>query len=398
VSHRVSGHPGRPRLAVRAALLLSAIGLVAGPLAPLATAATGDLSVTTPFPSVVVEPGNTATFKLNLLSQTAGDVKLALQNAPDGWTTRFSGGGLNVESAFVDKNKAVEVDLDVDVPDTAPDGVTTLRVVATQDADVVTLPVNVRVAAKSGGEVTLTTDTTGLRGPQTNTFTFNLTLKNGTATDETFTFDAQGADPTWTVSAKPAGESQAVSTVVKAGASTSVTATAQAPAGIAAGTYPFVVTATGGGKTAEQDLTVEITGSFTVDLSTPDQVLSTKGNAGSLTNFTIRVTNNGTAPITNVTPSATAPTGWTVTFDPANVASVDAGANQDFTAKITPTSDAITGDYNVTMTAKATEASSDATTIRFTVETPAYWWIAGILLIVAVFAALYWVFRTYGRR
>jgi uncharacterized repeat protein (TIGR01451 family) len=398
VSHRVSGHPGRPKLAVRAALLLSAIGLVAGPLAPLAAAAAGDLSVTTPFPSVVVEPGNTATFKLSLLSQTAGDVKLALQNAPDGWTTRFSGGGLNVESAHVDKNKAVEVDLDVDVPDAAPDGVTTLRVVATQDADVVTLPVNVRVAAKSGGDVTLTTDTTGLRGPQTNTFTFNLTLKNGTATDETFTFDAQGADPTWTVSAKPAGESQAVSTVVKAGASTSVTATAQAPAGIAAGTYPFVVTATGGGKTAEQDLTVEITGSFTVDLSTPDQVLSTKGNAGSLTNFTIRVTNNGTAPITNVTPSATAPTGWTVTFDPANVASVDAGANQDFTAKITPTSDAITGDYNVTMTAKATEASSDATTIRFTVETPAYWWIAGILLIVAVFAALYWVFRTYGRR
>ena len=396
MSHRVSGRPGQPRLAVRAALLLSAIGLVAGPLAPLATAA--DLTVTTPFPSVVVEPGNTATFKLSLLSQTAGDVKLALQNAPDGWTTRFSGGGLNVESAFVDKNKAVEVDLDVDVPDTAPDGITTLRVIATQGADVVTLPVNVRVAAKSGGEVTLTTDTTGLRGPQTNTFTFNLTLKNGTATDETFTFDAQGADPTWTVSAKPAGESQAVSTIVKAGASTSVTATAQAPDGIAAGTYPFVVTATGGGKTAEQDLTIEITGSFTVDLSTPDQVLSTKGNAGSLTNFTIRVTNNGTAPITNVTPSATAPTGWTVTFDPASVASVDAGANQDFTAKITPTSDAITGDYNVTMTAKATEASSSATTIRFTVETPAYWWIAGILLIVAVFAALYWVFRTYGRR
>ena len=47
---------------------------------------------------------------------------------------------------------------------------------------------------------------------------------------------------------------------------------------------------------------------------------------------------------------------------------------------------------------RAVKASSSATTIRFTVETPAYWWIAGILLIVAVFAALYWVFRTYGRR
>ena len=398
MSHRVSGHPGRPKLAVRAALLLSTLGLVAGPLAPLATAATsGGLTVTTPFPSVVSEPGNTATFKLTIGADQAGDVKLALQGAPDGWTTRFSGGGLNVESAFVDKGKTVDVDLDVDVPASAPDGVTSLRVVATQGASTVTLPIQVRVAAKSGGDITLTTDTTGLRGPQTTTFTFNLTLKNGTATDETFTFNAQGADPTWTVSAKPAGESQAVSTVVKAGASTTVTATAQAPDGTNAGTYPFVVTATAGGKTAEADLTIEITGSFTVDVSTPDQVLSTTANAGSLTNFTVRVTNNGTAAITNVTTTASAPTGWTVTFDPPTVASIDAGAHADVTAKITPTSDAITGDYNVVMTAKATEASGN-TTIRVSVQTPAYWWIAGILLIVAVFAALYWVFRTYGRR
>jgi uncharacterized repeat protein (TIGR01451 family) len=398
VSHRVSGHPRRPTVAVRAALLLSAVGLVAGPLAPLATAATvGALTVTTPFPSVVVEPGNTATFKLTIASDNSGDVKLALQNAPDGWTTRFSGGGANVESAFVAKGKPGEVDLDVDVPDTAPDGVTGLHVVATQGGDTVDLPVQVRVAAKSGGEVTLTTDNPGQRGPQTTTFTFNLTLKNGTGTDQTFTFDAQGADPTWTVSAKPASESQATSTVVKAGASTSVTATAKAPDGVDAGTYPFVVTATGGGKTVEADLQIEITGSFTVDVSTPDQVLSTTANAGSLTNFTIRVTNNGTAPISNVVASASAPTNWTITFDPATVPTVAPGAYADIVAKITPSGDAISGDYNVNMTAKADEASGD-TTIRVTVQTPAYWWIAGVVLLVLVFAALYWVFRTYGRR
>ena len=59
--------------------------------------------------------------------------------------------------------------------------------------------------------------------------------------------------------------------------------------------------------------------------------------------------------------------------------------------------DAITGDYNVVMTATAAEATGNAT-IRVKVETPAFWWIAGLLLIVAVFAGLYWVFRTYGRR
>ena len=398
MSHRVSGHPGRPRKAVRAALLLSALGLVAGPAAPLAAAVTANgLTVTTPFPSVVAEPGNTATFKLTLSVETAGDVKLAVQGAPDGWTTRFNGAGLNIESAFVDKGKPVDVDLDVVIPDTATDGTNALRVVATEGSSVVTLPLQVRVEAAAGGDVTLTSDFPELRGPASTSFTFNLTLKNGTGTDETFALDAQGADPSWTVSAKPAGESQAVSTVVKAGSSASVTATAQAPDGTAAGTYPFTVTAAGGGKTAQLQLSIVITGSFTVDVSTPDQVLSTTANAGSPTDFVIRVTNNGTAPITQVTPSATQPTGWTVTFTPATVDSIDAGAYSDITAKIAPTSDAITGDYNVVMTAKAAEASG-TTTIRVKVETPAYWWIAGLLLIVAVFAGLYWVFRTYGRR
>ena len=56
MSDRVSGHPGRSRLAVRAALLIASLGLLAGPLAPLAAAA-GEVTVTTPFPSVVAEPG-----------------------------------------------------------------------------------------------------------------------------------------------------------------------------------------------------------------------------------------------------------------------------------------------------------------------------------------------------
>ena len=67
------------------------------------------------------------------------------------------------------------------------------------------------------------------------------------------------------------------------------------------------------------------------------------------------------------------------------------------TATITPSADAIAGDYELTITAKGTEASDDVT-IRVRVETPQLWWIVGVVLIVLVFAGLYWVFRTYGRR
>jgi uncharacterized membrane protein len=47
--------------------------------------------------------------------------------------------------------------------------------------------------------------------------------------------------------------------------------------------------------------------------------------------------------------------------------------------------------------AKGAEASDDVT-IRVRVETPQLWWIVGVVLIALVFAGLYWVFRTYGRR
>lgn len=397
MSHRVSGHSGRPRAAVRAALLLSALGLIAGPAAPLASAATGGgITLTTPFPSVVTEPGTTASFTLTIAVEDEQDVKLAVAGTPDGWTTRFEGGNTAIDSAFVTPAKAVEVTLSVTVPDTATDAASNLRVTATGSQGSVNLPLTVRVQAKVGGEVTFTTDNPEKTGPSSTTFTFSLNLHNGTAQDQTFTFDAAGPDPTWTVSAKPA-DAQAVSTVVKAGSSTTVTVSAQAPTGIDAGTYPITATASGSGEPVTTQLGVVITGSYTVSVSTPNQVLSTSANAGSASDFVIRVTNGGTAPITQVTPSASAPTGWTVTFTPETQASIDAGAYQDFTAHITPTSDAITGDYNVVMTAKAAEASGNVT-IRVKVETPAFWWIAGILLIVAVFAGLYWVFRTYGRR
>ena len=51
----------------------------------------------------------------------------------------------------------------------------------------------------------------------------------------------------------------------------------------------------------------------------------------------------------------------------------------------------------MTMTATGAEANDDVA-IRVRVETPQLWWIVGVALIIAVFAGLYWVFRTYGRR
>jgi len=395
MSDRVSGHPSRSLLAARAALLLGVLGVIAGPVAPLVAAA-GGVTVTTPFPAIVAEPGSSATFKLTLGVSSAQRVDLKAEGVPTGWTARFQGGGSVVDGAYVDPKTPPEVTLSVDIPKDATAGTSTLRVIATGVSGQDTLPLSIRVAEAAAGDVTLTSDFPELKGPSTASFTFNLTLTNGTATEASFSMDASGPDG-WTVAAKPAGQAQATSTVVPAGGNTSIVVSVTPAADVAAGSFPIIVTVNGAGKTVTSNLTVTITGTYSIAVSTPDKVLSTTANAGSAKPFQVTVTNTGTAPVTAVTPSASAPTGWTVTFAPDAVPSIASNDTQTLTATITPSADAIAGDYELTITAKGAEAT-DNVTIRVRVETPQVWWIAGVVLIVAVFAGLYWVFRTYGRR
>jgi uncharacterized membrane protein len=391
MSDRASGHPSRLRPVSRAALILGLLGLVAGPAAPLVGAADA-VTVTTPFPAIVAEPGSSASFKLALTVPTA----LKADGVPSGWTARFRGGGSVVDGAYVDPKTPPEVTLSVDIPDGTAAGTSTIRVVATGSSGTSTLSLSIRVAEKAAGDVTLTSDFPELRGPSTTTFTFNLTLSNDTATESPFSMDATGPDG-WIVAAKPAGQAQATSTVVPAGGTTSIAVSATPAADVAAGSFPIKVTVSGAGKTVTTDLTVTVTGTFGLTVSTPDQVLSTTANAGSPKTFQVTVTNTGTAPVTAIKPSFSAPTGWTVTFAPETVDAIAPQAAQTLTATITPSADAIAGDYELTVTAKGAEAT-DNVSIRVRVETPQIWWIAGVVLILAVFAGLYWVFRTYGRR
>jgi len=402
MSDRASGRPSRvTTLASRIALVLGTIAVIAGPGAPIVGAA-GTLTITTPFPQVVAEPGSSATFKLTLAANPGVTVSLSADGVPSGWASRFRGGGTVIDSVFVGNataSGAPDVEFSVDVPSDATAGTSHMTIHADGGSLKETLTVSVRVESAAAGSVSLTADFPQQKGTTTSTFTYNLTLKNDTPSEATYSFNAQGPNG-WTVSAKPSGQSQATSIQVPAGSTGSLAVTVTPDPNATPADYPVVVTVSGGGKNAEADLTVTITGSYSLTVSTPDQVLSTTANAGAEKDFTLVITNTGTAPVTAITPSATAPTGWNVTFDPAKIDSLPGGGannTQNVTAKIVPSGDAIAGDYIVTMKAAGAEANGTVD-IRVRVDTPTYWWIAGVVLLLATFAGLYWVFRTYGRR
>ncbi|HEY3336411.1 MAG TPA: NEW3 domain-containing protein [Candidatus Limnocylindrales bacterium] len=395
MSLRASGNPGLRRVASRVALVVGLLASVAGPLAPSAAAA-GGVSITTPFPAVVAEPGSTASFKLAIDVASSRQVGLRTDGLPSGWTARFRGGGLTIDGAYVTAGSTPDVTLDVEIPEGTAAGTTNLRVTAAGGGGTDTLALTVRVADAAAGDVTMTSDFPELKGTTDTSFTFSVTLKNDTASETTFNMSVTGPEG-WTVDAKPSGQAQATTITVKPGSTGTITVTAKASADTQAGTYPITLTTSGGGKDASIDLAATITGTYTLTLTTPNNVLSTTANAGSESSLALALGNSGSAPVTGVALSASAPTDWKVEFSPATLDAVPPGDPTPVTAKITPSSNAIAGDYEITLTAKGAEATDDVV-IRVRVETPQLWWIVGVALIVAVFAGLYWVFRTYGRR
>src|SRR3954469_25224467 len=73
---------------------LAAILLVIGLVPAIAFAAGTQMS--TPYPSVVADPGATVKFPVVVQTDTAQRVDLSVQSQPEGWSTRLQGGGSTI--------------------------------------------------------------------------------------------------------------------------------------------------------------------------------------------------------------------------------------------------------------------------------------------------------------
>ncbi|HEX2626237.1 MAG TPA: NEW3 domain-containing protein [Candidatus Limnocylindrales bacterium] len=372
--------------------LALAFGLLPA-LAPAALAA--GLTMTTPFPSVTVSPGSQVAFDLAIKTSNSARVNLSLSGVPSSWTAGLHGGGFVVGAVQTNGTDATTVRLDVDVPEDAT-GTTTITVTANDGGSTVTLPVDIKVEANAGGIVTVKPDFPEQRGTSSQSFTFNLNIANQTPEDLVFTGTAEG--PTgWTTDVTLTGSATAVNGTVKAGgasnAAVKVTPAENAPAG----SYPIAVVMTIGGKQYPVQLSVDVTGSYSMVLSTPNSNLAANGNAGTAMTEQLTIQNTGTAPITNVVPTSTLPTNWKATFDQEKIDSIGAGQTVTITATITPSADAVAGDYPLKFTARG-DQGSDEVDIRFTVNPSIVGTLLGIAIFLIAIGGLYWAFRRYGRR
>jgi uncharacterized repeat protein (TIGR01451 family) len=361
------------------------------PLPPAATA----LTVSTPFPSVAVEPGDQVSFDLTVAAPAQVSVDLIAEGVPEGWTAAFRGGGFEVDSVTAGPGLEPEVSFDVTVPASAAEGDYEMAITANGGGESVRLPLGVRVSAQAGGEVTLTPNFPGLRTPAGEAVTFDVELANGTPADLEFELAPSGPSG-WDVTAELSGEAQAATIQVEAGGTETINVEVTPPFQAEAAQYPITLQVTAAGTTVETEMIVEVVGSFALEMSTPDQRLNAEVTVGSSNDFQIALSNTGTAPLDNVVVGVTPPSGWEVTFDNQEVA-IGPGETAVVTATITPSEEAVAGDYQISFTATH-EQADDSMEVRTTVNPSALWGFVGIAVIALTLAGLAWVFRRFGRR
>ena len=354
------------------------------------------LSISSPYVGVAVKPGDSATFELTVASPPGDRVGFTVNGLPEGWEGELRGGGFVVDEVQVGDTGIVTLELQVDVPAETEEGDYEMSVGATGGAGADTLDLSIRVAASVGGDVSMTTDFPALRGPADSTYTFDLAIANNTPQEIQFGLSANGPEG-WLTEIKPSGEAQASTVTVAAGETAQVTVDVDPPDTVPAGEYLITARAEGSGLSTEAQLGVQITGSFAIDVTTLNEALNVTVKGEQPTDLPLVVTNTGTAPLAGVTMTATPPQGWDVTFDLPTLEQLEPGQSVQVVATITPSGDAINGDYVITFSSAVAEAS-DGIDVRATVETSAVWGLVGIGVIVVALVGLTMVFRRYGRR
>jgi uncharacterized repeat protein (TIGR01451 family) len=255
----------------------------------------------------------------------------------------------------------------------------------------------VTLASTEPAKLTMEPKLPALRGTAKSSFDFQVTLKNDGQEDTTVNLLSKAPDGFQVTFKEGYGSQELTSLPVKAGESKDLKVSVQPPDNTPAGQYPVTVAASSGDISAHTDLLMDVTGRAEVSLSGPQGRLSGDATAGQERTFTFTLENTGSAPARDVALSATPPSGWKVTFNPEKVEDIEPGQTANVGVSMTPSAQAIAGDYMVSLRANGSGAS-DSASFRVTVRTSTLWGVTGLGVIGAAALMLAFAVTRYGRR
>lgn len=330
-------------------------------------------------------------------------VDLRVAPVPTSWRASLHGGEFTVTGVAVPAGKSQTVAFEAEPakgvrPGTYVFGITG----ATPDGQVAsraTVTIAVRERNPTApSDLQATTAYPVLRGQTNSTFDFTLDVANKADTDRTVNLAAQ-VPAGWQVNFKPAYESKLISSVaIRADSNQTITVSLTPAPDATPGDYPVLVRFSAGASRTEVPVHVNLTGTYTLEVSTPTGLLSTNAVRGQSTRVALIVKNTGSAVNQNIRLTSFKPEDWKVEFKPDKLEMLVPGASQTVDATIIPAASALVGDYSLNLTADGEKGSSKSLDLRVAVAPSATWVWVGVGLIILSIGGMGGLFVWLGRR
>jgi uncharacterized membrane protein len=384
------------------ASLMSPLPLAAQDTAAQQAAELSGFWLTTAWPEMTIKPGETQSVSLSLRNEKLPPQRAAIEvlGVPEGWEWSLKGGGREVSAAIVSPDSTERLTLELSPPeDASTDGEHAIEVRARTATETVTLPLVVRLseAEEVASGLSLEPELPALRGTSRSTFSFKIKVKNEGAEDGLFNLAANVPGGFQTRFKKGYGSEEITGLPIAAGATETVTMEVIPSRAVAAGRYEAGFEVSGEGLSASTQLSLDVTGEPQIRIVGPQERLSGEAVAGKESSFTFTLVNTGTAPASDLNMAATPPSGWTVEFDPKEVSRITPNSTGEVNVKITPSEQAIAGDYMVAVRA-SNDTVSESVQFRVTVKTSTLWGAAGLGVIAVAALVLGGAVMRYGRR
>jgi uncharacterized membrane protein len=353
----------------------------------------------TDYPAVTVRPGTTTNIPLRLQDYGLEPQRyqLSIAGVPSGWTATLLGGGQPVAAAMPAPDASVALQLRLDVPANAGLNEQTLTVKAEGQASQATLPINIALAKELPAKLTVTSKLPSLRGSSKSNFEYTLNIKNDSGRNLVASFAAEAPANFETSFTEAYGSQELSSIPIEAGQSKDIKLKVRPPSTIDAGHFPVRVTVNAEDASANTELALDVVGQPQLQVSGRDGLLSARAVAAQQSSVPVVVSNIGTAPADNIKLSASAPTGWKVTFEPATIDRLVPGKDAEVQALVTPGDKSLAGDYMTSVSAN-TRGESASGQFRITVSTSTVWGMVGTGVIGIALLLMLGAVARFGRR
>jgi uncharacterized membrane protein len=356
--------------------------------------------LTTRYPSLTVKAGETTTVDLAINNDKLPpqNLTLSVPEAASGWKATILGGGQPIAAVEIRPDSEESLQLRLEPPAGAGQGEYRFLVDAKGGSQDLKLPITVTVGQEVPAKLKMTTNFPDLRGTATTAFKYRVTITNDSGRNATINLTADAPKNFQVTFAEAYGSQQLTSIPVEAGKSKDIDAALSMPRETPAGDYKLAIHAKTEQASADLPVTLTILGQPRLSVSGEGGRLSGDAYAGQDSQLTVVLKNDGTEAARDVELSATAPEGWKTSFDPKTVPSLAAGASQNVKLTMNPSTQAIAGDYQMTVRASATGGLSESANFRITVLTSTLWGAIGIAIIAVALLVVVFAVARFGRR